>query len=95
MSLPICHFRFSIFVLETLKFEWQSLVDPRRALVMCPPLGPNSFIFMQFSVKEKLQNNRLAHPLWELALNTGKSWINHLQCSQYLEFNPTCALLGF
>ena len=23
MSLPICHFRFSIFVLETLKFEWQ------------------------------------------------------------------------
>ena len=23
MSLPICCFRFSIFVLETLKFEWQ------------------------------------------------------------------------
>ena len=23
MSLLICHFRFSIFVLETLKFEWQ------------------------------------------------------------------------
>ena len=23
MSLPICHFRFSIFVLETLKFEWE------------------------------------------------------------------------
>ena len=28
--------------------------------------GPNSFIFMQFSAKN-LQNNRLAHPLWELA----------------------------
>ena len=31
-----------------------------------PLWGPNSFIFMQFSGK-KLQNNRLAHPLWELA----------------------------
>ena len=28
--------------------------------------GPNSFIFMQFSAK-KMENNRLAHPLWELA----------------------------
>ena len=27
-----------------------------------PPWGPNSFIFMQFSAN-KLQNNRLAHPL--------------------------------
>ena len=32
----------------------------------CPPRGPNSFIFIQFSTKN-LQNNRLAHPLWELA----------------------------
>ena len=31
-----------------------------------PPVGPNSFIFMQFSSK-KLKNNRLAHPFWELA----------------------------
>ena len=30
------------------------------------PPGPIFFIFMQFSAK-KLQNNRLAHPLWELA----------------------------
>ena len=30
------------------------------------PRGPNSVIFMQFSAK-KLQNNRLAHPFWELA----------------------------
>ena len=30
------------------------------------PRGPNSFIFMQFSAR-KLQNNRLAHPSWELA----------------------------
>ena len=28
--------------------------------------GRMSFIFMQFSAK-KLQNNRLAHPFWELA----------------------------
>ena len=25
MSLMICHFRFSIFVLETFKFEWQCI----------------------------------------------------------------------
>ena len=29
-----------------------------------PHRGPNSFICMQFSAK-KLQNYRLAHPLWE------------------------------
>ena len=40
------------------------------------PPGPNSFIFMQFSAKN-LQNNRLAHPLWELAQPSGKSWIRH------------------
>ena len=28
-----------------------------------PTLGPNSFVFMQFSAN-KLSNNRLAHPLW-------------------------------
>ena len=38
-----------------------------------PPRGPNSFIFMQFSGK-----NKLAHPLWELAPSPlGKSWIRH------------------
>ena len=31
-----------------------------------PPDSPNSFIFMQFLVLKKLQNNRSAHPLWEL-----------------------------
>ena len=41
-----------------------------------PPWGPNPFIFMQFSAK-KLQNNRLAHPLWELAPISGKSLIRH------------------
>ena len=43
------------------------LADPRRRQGREPhsPQGPNSFIFMQFSAK-KLQNNRLAHPLWEL-----------------------------
>ena len=34
----------------------------------------HSLIFMQFSAK-KLQNNRLAHPLWELAPISGKSLI--------------------
>ena len=42
-----------------------------------PPRGPNSFIFLQFSAKN-LQNNRLAHPLWELAHT--KSWNRHCQC---------------
>ena len=31
-----------------------------------PPWGPNSLFFLQFSAKN-LQNNSLAHPLWELA----------------------------
>ena len=39
-----------------------------------PPRGPNSFIFMQFSAKN-LQINRLAHPLWQLAPSSWKSWI--------------------
>ena len=30
-----------------------------------PARGPNSFIFVQFSA-QKMRNNRLAHPLWEL-----------------------------
>ena len=33
---------------------------------MRAPRGPNSFIFMQFSI-ENLQNNKLAHPLWQVA----------------------------
>ena len=33
---------------------------------MRAPRGPNSFIFMQFSI-ENLQNNTLAHPLWQVA----------------------------
>ena len=41
-----------------------------------PPRGPHSFIFLQFSAKN-LQNNRLAHPLWELAHT--KSWNRHCQ----------------
>ena len=36
------------------------------ARVAHPTSGPNSFFFMQFSAKN-LRNNRLAHPLWELA----------------------------
>ena len=31
-----------------------------------PSPDPSSFIFIQFSARN-LQNNRLAHPLWELA----------------------------
>ena len=34
------------------------------------PRGPTSFIFMQFSAK--MQNNRWAQPLWELARPLGK-----------------------
>ena len=45
------------------------------------PPSPNSFIFMQFSAKN-LQNNRLAHPLWELSPPSGKSWIRH--CSRWM-----------
>ena len=40
------------------------LADPRGRRGRAPG-GPNSFIFMQFSV-ENLQNNRLAHALLEL-----------------------------
>ena len=35
-------------------FKWRILGEGR------PPLGPNSFVFMQFSAKV-LRNNRLAH----------------------------------
>ena len=35
-------------------------------LLQSPLADPNSFISMQLSVKN-LQNNRLAHPLWDLA----------------------------
>ena len=49
-----------------------SVADLRGVAGTCtPPGGPNSFIFMQFSAK-KLQNNRLAHPFWELAHPLGK-----------------------
>ena len=54
-----------------------TLADPLGAQGMRAPFsGPNSFIFMQFS--EKNLQNRLAHPLWELAPPpSGKSWIRH------------------
>ena len=41
-----------------------------------PHRDSNSFIFMQFSAKN-LQNNRLAHPLCELAALSGKTSIRH------------------
>ena len=49
-------------VTSTDGYHWRIQGGVRDA---CPPWDPNSFIFMQFSAK-KLQNNRLAHPLWEL-----------------------------
>ena len=49
-----------------------------------PPRGPNSFIFVQFSA-QKMRNNRLAHPLWELAHapkeNLGSVTVNKLNKS--------------
>ena len=57
----------------------ESLVDPRgwRQGHALPVRGLNSFIFMQCSAK-KLQNNRLAHPLWELApLQENIFWVRH------------------
>ena len=42
-----------------------------------PPPGPNSFILMHFLAKS-LQNNRLAHPLWELTPpSPGKFWFRY------------------
>ena len=41
-----------------------------------PSLGLNSLILMQFSA-HNLQNNRVAHPLWEFSLPSGKSCIRH------------------
>ena len=43
--------------------HWRIQGDTRE---ICPNRGPKSLIFMQFLAK-KLQNIRLAHPLWELA----------------------------
>ena len=47
-------------------WQYPTLADPGGARDVCPPRGPNSLIFMQFSANN-LQNSRLAHPLWELA----------------------------
>ena len=47
----------------SLNEEVVPVVDPGSARDPRSPLGPNSFIFMQFSAKI-LQNNRLAHPIW-------------------------------
>ena len=60
-------------VTSTDGYHWRIQGGVRDA---CLPWDPNSFIFMQFSEK-KLQNNRLAHPLWELASPSRKSWIRH------------------
>ena len=43
------------------------LADTGEGARDAPSRGPNSLFFMQFSA-ENLQDNRLAHPLWELAL---------------------------
>ena len=56
---------------------WTSLYRVLRDLggsSKCAPGGPNSFIFMNF--QQKKQNNRLVHPLWELA-PSGKFWIRN------------------
>ena len=68
-----------------LAFDWSlrnmfllrtTLVD-LRGYRGYPHLGPNYFIFTQFSAKI-LSNNRLVHPLRELAPLSVKSWIRHL-----------------
>ena len=41
-----------------------------------PHLGSKFFLFFLLFLARNLQNNRLAHPLWELA-PPGKSWIRH------------------
>ena len=51
------------------------------------PRGPNPFIFMQFRQKN-LQNNRLAHPLWELVPSQENSGSATVLCF-YVE---TCCL---
>ena len=62
---------------ESICLKLKPLADPRGALGMRVPPGPNSFIFMQFLAK-KLQDNRLTRPLWKLALPSEKSCIYHL-----------------
>ena len=59
-------------------FHWRFQGGERQG---CAPRGPNCFIFRQFLAKN-LQNNRLIHPIWELAPTSGKSWICH--CLWYL-----------
>ena len=40
--------------------NWRIQDEEKAPGTRAPPLGPNSFIFMQF-LAEKLQNNRLVH----------------------------------
>ena len=42
------------------------MADPRGCQGRVPPGDPNCLIFIEFSAK-KMENNRLPHPLWELA----------------------------
>ena len=49
--------------------------------------GPNSFIFMQFSAK-KMQNNRLAHPFWELA-GSATAMLGLIRNESQFEQRPT------
>ena len=55
-----------------------ALPDPREegAMDARPPLGPISFIFMQFSA-QILQINRFLSQIQGLASPSGKSWIRH------------------
>ena len=54
-----------------------TLADPRWGARYARPHGDQILSFpIEFSTKN-LQNNRLAHPLRELAPPSGKSWIRH------------------
>ena len=63
-------------------FEPYSVADPRGRQGCSPPLGQNSFIFMQFSSRS-LRSNRFAHyprgwrPLGNPGSANGTFWINN------------------
>ena len=59
-----------------------ALADLRGRQGRVPPLGPDSFIFMQFSVKI-WPNDRLVPPPWKLANHppSGKFWIRHWEAN--------------
>ena len=66
-----------------------ALEDPKGRQGRVRPRCPNYFIFMQYSAKI-LQNNRLAHQLWEFP-PSGKSWINVKTCClKDNMFSSTC-----